>query len=127
MNLGGRPLSQFLRLACNCQSVESATKAESAHVQFRESGLSEAEGSSYQVTTGFIDCHPPPQQQDSLLAQRQVALRFTLSRSFTPRHTCGDILLFSGWQNWGVFFLRSIEESLHEPWTDRQTKRLRAR
>jgi len=33
--LGGRPLLRFLRLACNCQSVESATKAESANVWSR--------------------------------------------------------------------------------------------
>jgi hypothetical protein len=31
LNLGGQPPLRFLRLACNCQSLESATKAESAH------------------------------------------------------------------------------------------------
>ena len=31
LNLGGWPPLRFLRFACNCQSVEYATKAESAH------------------------------------------------------------------------------------------------
>jgi len=37
-------------------------------------------------------------------------LTFNLSRFFTPRYTCGDILLFSEWENSGVSSFESIEQ-----------------